>query len=439
MGFFVWFSMSSLLPEIKDSLGLSNKDIWTSTILNDIAVIFMRSAIGPICDNYGARLPMSVTLIIGAIACSFTGLIHSSYGLSVLRFFIGIVGSTFVMSQYWTITMFSRQIIGTANAIVGGWGNAGGGVSQLVMGAILFPIFRNYVFDGDAEKAWRLIFIFPAVAALLTGIIVPLISDDAPRGYYKDMKKNGEMTSSSLATVFRNASTNRNTWLLSFQYACCFGIEITMNNAASLYFKEVFHQTTEGAAVLSSIFGWINIFARPLGGILSDKLNKSFGLRGRLWVLTLLLVLEGLSIVVFAQMKSLSSAITTMVIFSCFVQATEGAVYGIVPYVNSPGTGSVAGFVGSGGNLGAIIFGFAFRELSYKSGFIFMGTIAAASSILSVFIRIPMHGGLVSGEDEEAVINSRRIAEGYLIDALKAERQRQEEVYDNVNGNRRDA
>ena len=39
--------------------------------------------------------------------------------------------------------MFTKEIAGTANALVGGWGNLGGGVTQLVMGAVLFPLFKT--------------------------------------------------------------------------------------------------------------------------------------------------------------------------------------------------------------------------------------------------------------------------------------------------------
>lgn len=52
-----------------------------------------------------------------------------------------------------------------------------------------------------------------------------------------------------------------------------------MDNAAALYsyFREEFELTTEKAAVIASIFGWMNLFARGLDGYFSDKANDRFG------------------------------------------------------------------------------------------------------------------------------------------------------------------
>jgi MFS transporter, NNP family, nitrate/nitrite transporter len=49
---------------------------------------------------------------------------------------------------------------------------------------------------------------------------------------------------------FIRGSLNFNTWLLFIQYAACFGVELTMNNAASAYFREEFDLTTESAAAI---------------------------------------------------------------------------------------------------------------------------------------------------------------------------------------------
>merc|ERR1712194_71808 len=75
-------------------------------------------------------------------------------------------------------------------------------------------------------------------------------------------------------------------------------------------------------------------------------------------------------------------------LFSIFVQACEGATYGIVPYVNSLATGSITGIVGAGGNTGAVCFGFAFRQLSNKNAFDIIAASVVASSFLSAFISI---------------------------------------------------
>jgi len=297
--------------------------------------------------------------------------------------------------------MFTKEVVGTANALVGGWGNLGGGVTQLVMGSVLFPLFK---LGMSAEKAWRTVCIVPAVVGMLTGFIILKISDDAPKGNYKEMKKNGTMPEVSAAASFRSGAMNFNTWLLFVQYACCFGVELTMNNAAASYFKSTFELTTESAAAIASIFGWMNLFARGVGGFVSDKANARMGMRGRLWWQTICLIIEGIMVLIFANTTSLGLAIFIMVIFSSFVQAAEGSSYGIVPYVNPPVTGSIAGIVGAGGNTGAVGFGLGFRQLETKQAFVLMGSCIIASGFLSLFVCIKGHAGLVTGQDSEEAI-----------------------------------
>jgi len=297
--------------------------------------------------------------------------------------------------------MFTKEVVGTANALVGGWGNLGGGVTQLVMGSMLFPLFK---LGMSAEMAWRTVCIVPAVVGFSVGILILKISDDAPKGNYAEMKKNGTMAEVSAAASFRAGAMNFNTWLLFVQYACCFGVELTMNNAAALYFRERFLLTTESAAAIASLFGWMNLFARGVGGFISDKANARMGMRGRLWWQTICLVLEGLMVLIFAHSGSLAASIVVMVIFSSFVQAAEGSSYGIVPYVDPPATGSIAGIVGAGGNTGAVAFGFGFRQLDYYWAFILMGACIIASGVLSLFICIKGHAGLVTGQDSEEAI-----------------------------------
>ncbi len=400
IAFFIWFAISPLLSEIRDTLDLSNEEIWTSSIIGVTGTIFMRFLLGPLCDKIGARLLFSVVLCFASIPTACTGFVNSAVGLSVLRLFVGTAGGTFVMCQYWASRMFTKEVVGTANALVGGWGNLGGGVTQLVMGAALFPLFKTF-YDGDAEKAWRTVCIVPAIVAFAIGVTIYFISDDAPKGNYTELKRRGQMPEVSVAASFRSGASNLNTWILFVHYATCFGVELTMNNAAALYFKDEFDQTTESAAAIASIFGWMNLFARGLGGYLSDNMNARYGIRGRLWVQSILLAGEGVLVLVFANTGSLGGAIAVMVFFSLFVQAAEGSTFGIVPYIDPKSIGSISGIVGAGGNTGAVLFGLGFRNFpSYKEAFVLMGCVILASSMSSVFVFINGCWGFTCGKQD---------------------------------------
>jgi NNP family nitrate/nitrite transporter-like MFS transporter len=183
-----------------------------------------------------------------------------------------------------------------------------------------------------------------------------------------------------------------------------------MNNAAALYFKDEFGQSTESAAAIASIFGWMNLFARGLGGYLSDVGNAKMGMKGRIWVQFVLLMAEGVMVLIFANTKSLAGSIVVMIVFSLFVQAAEGSTYGIVPYVDPPSTGSISGIVGAGGNSGAVGFGMGFRQLGYETAFIIMGFSILGTGLLSVFINIKGCSGMFWGEDDVATPKTSTLA-----------------------------
>lgn len=403
IAFFIWFSIAPLLPAVKDTLQLSKKDIWTTNIVAVSGDIFCRFLFGAITDKFGARLPMGFVLLAASIPTAMTGLVNNLTGLIFLRLFIGIAGSSFVMCQCWSTRMFDKSIVGVANGLVGGWGNVGGGVTQIVMGTLLFPLFRDIVFKDaaiPAESAWRTVCIIPACVAAITAIVVVTTSEDCPDGNYKSLKQEGRMVEVSAAASFRGGATDLNTWLLYFQYACCFGVELTMNNFSATYFVEDFGLSVASASAIASIFGFMNIFARGLGGFMSDKCMSKYGMRGRIIWQAITLIVEGCLIFAFASTKNLGVAIFLLTLFSIFVQAAEGSTYGIVPYVNTSAPGAVAGIVGAGGPTGAVLFGLGFRQFALtRHAYFFMAGIVVASGISCLFITIKGHRGLLFGKD----------------------------------------
>jgi NNP family nitrate/nitrite transporter-like MFS transporter len=278
------------------------------------------------------------------------------------------------------------------------------------VGSALFPLF-TVIFDGDAEMAWRTVCIVPALVGFVTGITVYFISDDSPKGNYSELKKNGTMPNVSAISSCGRGTTNLNTWIMFIQYACCFGVELTMYNATALYFRDEFGLNTESAGAITAIFGWMNLFARALGGWVSDRANAQYGMRGRLWAQSLLLIAEGMMVLIFVKAETLGTAILVMVIFSIFVQASEGTSFAIVPYIDPQSTGTISGIVGAGGNCGAVGFGFAFRQFSYEKAFMIMGLTILGSAILSIFIVIKGQNTMLSCIRKSSVVkNSSEIS-----------------------------
>lgn len=419
IAFFIWFAIVPLLSEIRDDLGITKREIWTSTIANFASVIFIRLLLGPFCDKFGSRAPFAAVLCFASIPTACTGVIQNARDLIILRTFIGVAGGCFVMCQYWSTSMFTKEIVGTANALVAGWGNLGAGVTQLIVGSFLFPLFK-YMFNGTdnpSEYAWRYVSIVPACVAFSTGILIYCVSDDYPKGNATDLRTHGVIKEVHGLNSCQATAQNINSWLLALQYACCFGVELTMNSASALYFKDEFGVSTESAAAIASIFGWMNLFARGVGGFISDHANAMHGMRGRLYTQAVMLIFEGALVLIFANSTSLAGGIVTLVCFSLFVQAAEGSTYGIVPYVQPTYAGSVTGIVGAGGNFGAVVFSLLFRELDYHEAFTWMGITVLCSSVVSSVVFIRGHSAMFCVRDDPGAIDDEDYEDE--VEALK--------------------
>ena len=132
---------------------------------------------------FGPRKVFAGILLVGSIPLGLAPLVKSAQGLYVSRFFIGILGGSFVPCQVWSTGFFDKNIVGTANALTGGWGNAGGGITYFIMPAVLDSLVaRGY----SAGVAWRLTFLVPLVVTLVTGVAMLLLCPDTPTGRWAD-------------------------------------------------------------------------------------------------------------------------------------------------------------------------------------------------------------------------------------------------------------
>ncbi len=386
--FFGWFGIAPLMAVVREDLGLTKTQIGNTIIASVAITILCRLIVGKLCDKYGPRLTYTWLLVLGSLPVMGIGLSRDYETFLLFRLAIGVVGASFVITQYHTSIMFAPNVVGTANATTAGWGNLGGGVTQMVM-----PLIFAAIISLGAGKflGWRLAMVIPGAVLLLTGIAYYFFTQDAPDGNFKELRDRGELPAADDKDhgSFLLAARDLRVWALFVIYAACFGVELTINNIAALYFFDRFKLDLETAGIIASLFGLMNIFARTLGGVYSDRFAKNYGLGGRVKFLFAVLLLEGLALLVFSQMSVLILAVSSMVVFSLFVQMSEGATYGVVPFINKKSLGSVAGIVGAGGNAGAVAAGFLFRSesLTTQDGLLYLGLFVVIASAFAALVR----------------------------------------------------
>ena len=406
--FFAWFGIAPLMVVVRKEFDLTKEQIGNTIIASVAITILGRLFIGWLCDRIGPRKSYTMLLTLGSLPVMGIGLSQGYESFLLFRLGIGVIGASFVITQYHTSVMFAPNCVGTANATSAGWGNLGGGVTQMVMPLIL----AAFVGMGFSDAmSWRLSMVVAGGVCFLVGIAYWFFTTDLPNGNFKELRASGEYRSKAKTKgAFGEAVRDKRVWALFGIYAACFGIELTINNIAALYYADYFGLNVQTAGLVAGLFGLMNIFARTLGGFISDKFVQTGGLRGRVKWLFIALLIEGVALIFFSQMRVLALAIPVMIVFSLFVQMSEGATFSIVPFVNKRALGAVAGIVGAGGNMGAVAAGFLLRAegVSYQSALFILGCLVCGFAFLTWVVRFSAAEEKAAKAEFDAAVAARR-------------------------------
>merc|ERR1711881_142538 len=271
-------------------------------------------------------------LFAGAIPTFLAGTVKSAEGLMALRFFIGILGGSFVPCQVWSTGFFDKNIVGTANAITGGFGNSGGGIPYFAMPAI----FNSLVQRGlTPHTAWRVAFVVPGILIVSTAALMLLLTDDCPTGKWSEREQAAQANfrahsvSEGAVVNVPGASSDSNTDVASNKdykvgqdekfgdheahigqeqmeeaargeviekpslmqivkvcfslqvlvcgacYFCSFGGELAFNSILGSYYRKNFPELSQqDNGNWAAMFGLLNVAFRPLGGVIADVIYK---------------------------------------------------------------------------------------------------------------------------------------------------------------------
>lgn len=383
--FFAWFAVAPLMPIIREDLGLTKDQIANINIAAVMVTILVRLIVGPLCDKFGARLTYTWLLALGAIPVMGIAFTQTYEAFLFFRLCIGAIGASFVITQMHTSTMFAPNVVGTANATVAGWGNAGGGATQALMPLILAVIVS---FGVEQAMGWRIAMFVPGVLMLIMAVFYFRSAKDTPRGNLKDLPHHDDAKSLSGWQSFTAAARDYRVWMLFITYGACFGVELTIHNMAAIYFVDQFALDVKTAGLYVGCFGLLALFARALGGLISDKLAHHKGLDGRTRWLFILILAEGIGLTLFAQAGTAHMAFITMIIFGLFTHMACGATYSLTPFINNKAKGGVSGIIGAGGNVGAVAAGFLMKgSASTQEGLFTLGLLVTVSAACAIAVR----------------------------------------------------
>jgi len=439
LSFFVWFNMAPLAGIIRDVLNLTDQQIKTLFILNVALTIPARIVVGMLVDHFGPRRMYSLLLAIGAFLCFGFAFAEEYEQLALMRFLLGFVGAGFVIGIRMVSEWFPAKQVGVAEGIYGGWGNFGSAAAAMILpslalwyggyngwryaiatsGALALIYSVIYFFSvSDTPKGSTyfkpkksgameitskgdfflyLLMNIPMYAALavLTWKLGPdnlnMLDEMVTIGIYATLigiylfqtiriyQINRHIFSEEVPEIERYKF--KQVAVLDLAYLVTFGSELAVVSMLPLFFQDTFTLDPRLAGLLASGYAFMNLVARPGGGLISDKFGRKR---------TLLFLIAGLSAGYFLLGNVTASwpiwlAVIATMACSFFVQAGEGAVFAMVPLVKRRLTGQVAGMAGAYGNVGAVFF---LTVLSFVSPQIFFFTIAIGALLVFVVVAL---------------------------------------------------
>jgi MFS transporter, NNP family, nitrate/nitrite transporter len=449
--FVCWFNFAPFATTIGKELSLTPDQIKTLAICNLALTIPARIIIGMLLDRFGPRITFSCILFFAAIPCFATAFSQTFTHLVISRLLMGIVGSGFVVGIRMVSEWFPPKDIGIAEGIYGGWGNFGafaaefslpilalataflsGGASNwrgaIALSGVITALY-GFVYLKNAQDTpngqvycrprrsggmevtsrksffamlimnFGLIFALGLLAWRLAQPALKFLSQGQMLGIwaflgalylyqsYKSWLVNREVVQGTKVYSPAQRYQFRQVALLEFAYITTFGSELAVVSMLPAFFETTFSLDHVAAAMIASVYPVMNLFSRPSGGLISDKLGS------RKWTMTLVALGVGISYLLAFRINSswsIPAAIAVTMVSAYFAQAGCGATYGMVPLIKKEITGQISGNVGAYGNFGGVVFLTIFSLTDASTLFGTMGVAALiCASCCAFFLQEP--------------------------------------------------
>lgn len=459
LSFLVWFNFAPFANTVGEEFNLSGAQLTTLALCNVALTVPGRVFIGMLLDRLGPRRVFSGILIYSVVPSTVFALATSYPMLVVSRLALSVVGAGFVVGIRMVSEWFPPKEVGTAEGVYGGWGNFGSAAAALTLPTVAAI--------AGGPQGWRWAIASTGVLAAAYGVFYLRAVADTPAGrpYTKSRRAGAlEVTSRAgvwglavltvplamilgfiawrvwlvgaisgstmwllislsavlmavqLRLVFRvNRPALRNQYweedrypfrsvaILSFCYFCTFGSELAIVSMLPAFFADTWGLGPAVAGATASGFAFMNLVARPAGGLMSDLLGSR---RRTLRTLLLGLAAGYGTLYLLGPGWPVPLAVAATMLCSAFVQSGEGAVYAIVPLVKKRVSGQIAGIVGAYGIVGAIAFLTILLIAPAQTFFLAIGAASILANIACRWLPEPKDsfGGELLQETSEPVL-----------------------------------
>jgi NNP family nitrate/nitrite transporter-like MFS transporter len=434
MCFYVWFNMAPLASSMLKSVDwLTRDDIRLFAIANVALTIPARILVGMALDRFGPRRVFSILMVLMAVPTLVFAFGDSKEQLFISRLVLSSIGASFVVTIHMVALWFPPRSIGFAEGFAAGWGNFGSAAAAMTLPTIALTMFGGpegwrwavatsgvviavygvfYWFaitDGptkDTHKkprkvaalevsSYRDLIMLAIMTVPLVGILSVLVWRVHRTGYIDDMTAWACYFAIVVVILYQLYQVFRvnlpilkkgvppddrypfsSVAALNTTYFANFGAELAVVSMLPMFFEETWGLTAAAAGLIAASFAFVNLFARPMGGLVSDR----FGNRRFVMMAYMLGIAIGFALMGMMNSKwPLVIAVAITIGCSFFVQGAEGATFGIVPSIKRRLTGQISGMAGAYGNVGAVFYLFIFMFVDASTFFL----IIAAGAFIS--------------------------------------------------------
>ena len=365
--FWAWNIIGPLGARYTAELGLSPSQTSLLVAMPVLVGSLGRVPVGALTDRYGGRVMFTILTLASAVPVllvAFAGALKSYPLLLVFGFFLGLAGTTFAVGIPFVNAWFEPARRGFATGVFG----AGMG------GTALSSFFTPRLVRTIGYIPTHLLI---AGALVVVGALLWLLMLDSPA-----WKPNLAPVIPKLAAAAKLPLT----WQMSLLYAVTFGGFVAFSTYLPTYLKNVYAFGLTGAGTRTAGFAIAAVIARPIGGILADRIGA------KKVVAISLAGAAVLALVIALRLPPEIPAGTTFVLMALFLGFGTGGVFAwVAELAPAERVGAVTGIVGAAGGLGGffppLVMGATYNEAahSYTIGLILLTITATGALLFTLF------------------------------------------------------